>query len=154
GLVRIYIFFLTDLLEMVNGIIESDPFEIKYLATTQDRGKDLMLFRCCQDENSIGRRFLERFQKCIKSGGAKHVNFVDNVNFLLPRLRCKTDLVDKGSDVIDRIVAGGIQFMNVQRSAFVKRDAGITNVTRLTVRRPIFAVDGLCQYSCASCLPH
>jgi hypothetical protein len=41
----------------------------------------------------------------------------------------KTNLFNQGSYVINRIVAGRIQFMYVQGCAFIKTFAGITGIT-------------------------
>jgi hypothetical protein len=42
--------------------------------------------------------------------------------------------------------------MNIQRGAFIERNAGITLVTGFTIFRSMLAIDGFCQYPCTGSL--
>ena len=106
-------FFFGDAFKMVHSILERDPFEVEDLAPAQDRWKDLVLFRCCQDKDGIGWWLFQRFQEGVKSSGRKHVYLIDDVHFEFSCLGCETYLFHKTPDIINRVVGGRIQFMDI-----------------------------------------
>ncbi len=113
-------FLRPDLFQMLYCIRGRDPLKIEYLTTRQDRRQDLVLLRRCQDEDRIGRRLLQRFQKGIERRGAEHMHFIDDIYLVFACLRGKTHLFHQRPDIVDRVVAGGIQLMNIQRSPLIK----------------------------------
>ena len=56
-------------------------------------------------------------------------------------LHHKAHLLHQAADIVHRIVAGRIQFMNVQRCAGIKGNATVTNIAGFTVFGLVFAVD-------------
>src|SRR5258708_22936624 len=99
---------------MIHDILIRDSFEIENLAATQNRRQDLMFLSSCEDKNSIGGWLFQGFQKGVKCRRTEHVYFVYDIDFIFSGLRRKTHLVNQTSDIIDRIIAGSIQFMYIQ----------------------------------------
>ena len=61
----------------------------------------------------MGRGLLQRFEKGVKSAGREHVHFVDNVNLVFAQLWRNAHLFGQRTDVVNRVVGGGIQFVNI-----------------------------------------
>ena len=58
---RGHVLFGHNFLQVVYRVLYGDAFEIEYLATAQDGGQYLVLFRGGQDEDGIGGRLFQRF---------------------------------------------------------------------------------------------
>ena len=67
-------------------------------------------------------------------------------------LGCKSNLFYEGPDIIHRIITGSIQFMDIERCAFVKGNTGVAGITGFTLFCSVFTIDGLGQYPCAGSL--
>jgi hypothetical protein len=74
------------------------------------------------------------------------VHLIDNINLVFSRLRRKAYLLYQATDIFHRVVAGGIQFMYVQRSAIVEGGAGAAGIAGLRIGCTVFAIDSLGQY--------
>jgi hypothetical protein len=82
------------------------------------------------------------------------VHLIYYVDFVFAGLWCKTDLLHEAADVIDRVVAGGIEFVDVERRALIERNAGMAFITGFSVGLQVFAVDGFCENACAGSFAH
>src|SRR5687768_6051056 len=100
------------------------------------------------------RRLFQRFKERVKSRGAKHMNLVDNIHFVLSELRRKPYLVNKVPDVINRVVGSRIELVHVQRGAGVKRNAGLALIAGLALGSEGAAVDRLCEDARAGGFPY
>ena len=118
---------------MGSDISRSDAFEIKDLAPGKDGGEDLVFFSCSKNENGMCRRLLQCFEKCIECIGAEHVHLIDDVYFVFSSLWCKTDLFYQVTDIINRIVACSIEFMDIKRGAIVEGLTGIACIAGLAI---------------------
>ena len=82
-----------------------------------------MLLGSCQNENSMVRRFFQRFQESVESGSRQHVHLVDDKHFVLAYLRRYPHLVDERAYIVHRVVRGGIKLDDVVRTMFVESSA-------------------------------
>ncbi|MPM51070.1 hypothetical protein SDC9_97816 [bioreactor metagenome] len=82
------------------------------------------------------------------------MNLIYNIHFVLSYLRRNTYLIDEGTDVIDRVVGGGIQFVNVIRTLFVERDTRFALIAGIVPRRRIQAIYGLSKNTGTGCFAH
>ena len=80
---------------MIHDILVGDPFEVKYLTAAENGWQNFMLLCRGQYENRIGGRFFQGFQKSIKGRWTEHVHFIYDINFIFPRLRGETHLVNQ-----------------------------------------------------------
>ena len=88
-------------------------------------------------------RFLQRFQKRIESRRTQHMHLVDNKDLIFSDRRRNTHLVDQGTDVVNRVIGGGIEFMDIIGTLFVESLAGFAFVTGFPVGSRIQAIDRL-----------
>ena len=82
-----------------------------------------MLLGSCQNENSMVRRFFQRFQESVESGSRQHVHLVDDKHFVFAYLRRYPHLVDERAYIVHRVVRGGIELDDVVRTLFVESSA-------------------------------
>src|ERR1700683_2487356 len=73
------------------------------------------------------------------------MHLIYDIHLVSTGLGSKTNLFHQRPDIVHRVVTGGIQFVDVERSALIKRYTGMTVVTSLPIRAHICAIDGLCQ---------
>ncbi len=102
----------------------------------------------------MGRRFLEGFKKSIECIGAEHVHLINDIYLVFSCLWCKTDLFNQVTDIINRIVACGIQFMDIERGAIVEGLTRVAGVAGLAILAQVFAVDGFGQDPGTGCFAH
>src|SRR5574343_1752196 len=72
---------------------------------------------------------------------------VHNIHFVFPGLRSKTNLFYQCPDIVYRVVAGSIQFMNIHRSTCIKGNTAGTGITSFALSCWVGTVDGLGQAS-------
>ena len=82
------------------------------------------------------------------------MNLVDDVHLVFADLGRNTYLVNQAADVVHRVVAGSIQFADIERTLLVECYAGLTLVASIVVGIGRQAVDGLGEDSGASGLTY
>ena len=60
-----------------------------------------MHLRGGQDENGVGGRLLKRFQQGIKGRCGEHMNFVNDIDFVLPLVGSEVDLFAQVAHIFD-----------------------------------------------------
>src|SRR5690554_1694678 len=95
-------------------------------------------------------RFFQSFKKSVKGLGRQHVHLVDDVNAVLAHLWRDAHLIDKEADIVHRVIARRIQFVNIEGLVLVKGFAGRTLVTGLIIGPDILAINGFGKNSCTS----
>ena len=142
GLGRITL-LLGHILEMLHHALNGHALEVVHLTAAQDGGQDLVLLGGGQDEDDVRGRFLQRLQERIEGGTREHVHLVDDEHLVATYLRRNLHLLDQLADVLHRVVAGGIQFVDAHRALFVEGLAALTLSAGLSFGRRCQAVDGL-----------
>jgi hypothetical protein len=112
------------------------------LTPRQHRRGDFVYFRRREDEDGMRGRFFERFEKCIERRHRKHVNFVNDVDFIFPLRRGEVDFIAQVADIIHAIIRGGVYFDEIHETVFVDREAMFTLIARTRGRIFRKAVDG------------
>ena len=82
------------------------------------------------------------------------MDLVDDEHFVLAYLWRYAHLLDEGTDVFHRIVAGGIKLVDVHRTAFLESLARLTFATSLAVGTRRHTVDGLREDACTGRLAY
>ncbi len=59
--------FVATCLQIERQFVMVDEFEHQALAAADDSRRNLMFFGCRQNENHIGRRFFDGFQKSVEA---------------------------------------------------------------------------------------
>ena len=133
---------------MVDGVLDSYALKVIDLTAAQYGWKNLVLLRCSQNEDDVVWRFFKGLQECVEGLLREHVDLVDNEHLVTSHLWRYAHLVNQFTDVVNRIVRGGIQFMYIHRTTFIEGTARFALAARFALRTEMFAVDGLCKYTC------
>ena len=121
GFLSFDVFFLHNLLEVFDGILVGDPFEVEDLASRQDGREDLVFFRGGEDEYRVVWGLFQGLQECVEGLLCEHVHLIDDVHLVFSGLRDKSNLFDQFAYVFDGIVARRIQFMNIEGASVMER---------------------------------
>lgn len=95
------------------------------------------------------RGLFQCLQKGIERRGTEHVNLIDDEDALFSGGGNVAYLIDNLANVFDRVVARGIQFVDVEATSFIECGAAFAGVAGFAVFRRIGAIDGLGQDACA-----
>lgn len=101
----------------------------------------------------MGRGLLERLQKGVEGGRREHVDLVDDEDRVAAHLGDDPHLVDERADVLDRVVRGGVELVDVERAPLVEGAARFALVAGLG-SVGVEAVDGLGEDAGAGGLAH
>ena len=99
---------------MIEHCARVSKFESKSLTTRSNSDRNFISIGGRHNKNDMFRRFFKGFKKCIKGGLRKHVNFVDNIDFVFTLAWRNNGLFAQIADIIDTSVAGGIDFDDVE----------------------------------------
>ena len=90
----------------------------------------------------------------LGSGGTEHVDLIDDEHLVLAYLRRDAGLLHQGLDLIDTIVAGGIQLEDVVGALLIESLAALAGVACLAVLARVLAVDCLSKDAGTGGLSH
>ena len=147
-------FALGDAGQVARDVADPDPPEIEHLAAAQDGGQDLVLLGGGKDEDGVGGRLLQGLQEGIEGRRAEHVHLINDVHLLGAHLRRDLHLQNEVADIVNAVVAGGIQFEDAQAVPFGEGATGGAGATGAEVRVQVLAVDGAGQDAGARGLAH
>lgn len=129
--------------KVLGDVVDGDALEIVYLAARQDGGDDLVLLGGGEDEFGIRGRFFKGLEEGVESVLAQHVNLVDDIDLVLADLRWDAHLVNQAADVVNRVVGGSVEFVDVERGVVVEGAARLAFVAGFEVFGRVETVDGL-----------
>ena len=101
-----------------------------------------MLLGCRKNEDDVCRRLFQGLEKSIEGSRREHVYLIDDEDLVASYLWRNSRLFHQRLDVLDRVVAGSVQFEDVVTASFGERLAAFAFITGFTVDRRVFAVDG------------
>ena len=111
---------LGDVAQILHGILYADTVEVVYLAARKNRRDNLVLLGRGEDEDSVLWRLLEGFEECVEGGRREHMHLVDDKDRVVPHLWNDAHLLYEVADVVNRVVRGGIQLVDVERAPLVE----------------------------------
>jgi hypothetical protein len=106
-------------------LVQRGTLEVEPVATVDDRREHLVRLGCCEHEDRVRRRLLERLQERIPRGGREHVRLVEYVDLPPADGRREADLLPQLADVVDRVVGGSIHLDHVERGRIGDGPAGL-----------------------------
>ncbi len=139
-----------DVGQPVRDVLRRNAVEIEALAAREDRRGKLVHLRGGEDKDDMRRRLFQRFQERVERADGKHVHLVDDINAVLRGSRRKIRLLAKGADILDAVVAGRVDFHNVEDGAVLDAAADLAFAAGVPVRGAQ-AVHGLGQDLGAGC---
>ena len=101
---------------MLNDIVSCNSSKIKSLTTALNCIENFVNFRCRKNKNYIFRRFFQRFQQRIKRMVSQHVNFIDNIDFILAMHGNILNFFQNALRIFNFSVTCSIDFNNVHRN--------------------------------------
>ncbi len=131
---------------MLGHLLRPQQGELKDLATTADRLDDLVGLGGGEHPGHMVRRLFERLQQRVLRLAREHVDLVEDVD-LGPARVAQIDLAQQIAHVLDLVVGGRVEFVEIERSALLDRLAAFTRTARLAVGAEVFAVERLGQHS-------
>ena len=102
-----------------------------------------MDLRCGQDEDDMRWWLFEGFEQRIGGAGTQHMNFIDDIDFVLRFVWRVINPLPEVADVIHASVAGGINFNDIQGSAFGDCLTHLAGIARFALAFVGEAVDRL-----------
>ena len=142
------------LVELVDDVIGLDALEVVYLAARQDGGQYFLLLGGGEDKYGVRRRLLKGLEKRVEGARGEHVHLIDDEHLVAAHLRRRLYLLDKRADVVDRVVGGGVDLVDVKAAPLVECLAAVALVAGFAVLLPVLTVDGLGEDARASRLAH
>ena len=106
-------FLLSYHLQVGDGVSHGHALEVVNLASAQDGRQNLVLLGGGEDEDDVRWRLLQRLEKGVEGSGTQHVHLVDDEHLVFTHLRRDAGLLHQGLDLVNAIVAGGVQLKDV-----------------------------------------
>ncbi len=123
--------------EMRDQLLGIDPSKVETLGPRQHRDRHLVHFGGREQEFHMFRRFLKSLEQGIERAFGKHVNFVDDVDFVTSRHRRVAHRVDDLAHIVHAGVRGGVHLDDVDMPAFGNRPARLADPAGLDRRLPL-----------------
>ena len=139
----LYAFLLSHHLQVVDGIGYRHSLKVVNLASAQDGRQNLMLLGSGEDEDDMLRWLFQRLEKGVEGCCREHVDLIDDKHFILAHLRRNAGLLHQNLNLVNTVVAGGIQLEDVVGTLLVEGTAALTFVACLAVFTRMLAVDCL-----------
>ena len=112
-----------ELPEVLRDGPDGDAVKIIPLAPGQDRHRDPVCLRRRENKDHIGGRLLERLKECVERPRREHVHLIDDVD-AVPSLRRRVlHLIPDVPDVVDAVVGGGIDLLDIHGALLQNRAA-------------------------------
>ena len=153
-LLRRYTFLRSDILEIVNCVIDSYALEVIDLTATEYGGENLVLLGGGEDEDWIGGRLFERLEQSIEGPLGEHVHLIDDIDAVLAYLRGYAHLLNESAYVLDGVVARRIQLVDIETALLIESHATFTLIAGIVLRRRVETVDCFCEDTCTSGFTH
>ena len=118
------------------------PGEDERLAARPYGLEDLGEVGRAEDEDEVGRRFLDQLQERVPGGVRELVRLVEDVDLVAALGRLEDDAVADLADVVDPALRGGVHLDDVQRRAVRDRHTRVADLVRCR-RRSRLAVERL-----------
>ena len=128
-----------DLAHPLDHYGHGDPRKGIPLATGEHRNGEFFGRGRGENEDGMRRRLLERLEEGVRTRGAEHVRLIDDVDFHPHRRRRKLYGFTKRPDIVDAVVAGGVDLEHVEGRSRQDRPTILAGV----IRRRRWTVDAV-----------
>ena len=141
----VQLFSLDDAFQLTDDIVHRNTSELMALAARKHGGRYFMHLGGGQDENGMGRRLLERFKQGVEGCRGKHVDFVNDVDFVLPLVGSEVYLVAQITYIFDGSIGSRVDLDQVQETTLIDGYTVRATVARACTWFRIQAIDGFRQ---------
>ena len=115
-----------DVQKPVPDDLRGDALKIEALAAGLDGGRDLVNLGGGQNEDDVLRRLLHDFQQGIDRPARKHMGLIDDIDPVFCDIGQENGFLPQVTDVIDTVIAGGIDLHNIHQTAVIHSAAAVT----------------------------
>jgi hypothetical protein len=136
---------LGDLLKTGIDFRNGQEAESKVLATGKDGIRNLVRFCCGQNENGMGRRFLEGLEKGVEGRCRQHVDFIDDNDLGSSGKGTVSQAFPDRPDVLHAGVRGSVHFEHIRGLPFGNIETGRTGKAGRG-RWSVDTIDGFGEY--------
>ena len=124
--------------------IYGNPVKIISLTPGQDRNRNLVRLCCCQNKDHIRGRLLQCFQQSVERSCGKHMNLINDVDFIFSLCGTVGYLLPDLTDIIHTIIGGSIDLYHIHGSSRLDCLAHGALVAGTSIHR-MLTVHCLCQ---------
>ena len=110
-----------DLPKIGQDLADRDPTKLVSLATRKNGRRDLVDLGRRQDKDRVRGRFLERLEQSVEGRRGEHVDFINDVDPVLPLRRREADLVAQVADVVHPGVGCRVHLDQIQEAILIDR---------------------------------
>ena len=131
GLVDLDLFLFGHVGEVFGNEGSRDAPQVEALAAGKDGRQDLLGVGCREHKLHVLRRLFEGLEQGIERRSREHVNFVNDVDLKPGGGRSVSAGLPQLADLLDAIIAGAVDFENVQRPAlgdFLAARVGVVEI--------------------------
>ena len=134
-----------DVAEMVGHDLRADQAQLEHLAAAPDGVHHLVGLGGGQHPRHMVGRLLQSLEQRVLGPGGEHVDLVEQVH-LGPARRSEVDPLEETPHVVDLVVGGGVELLEVERAALLDRQARLADTAGLAVVAEVGAVQRLGQH--------
>ena len=117
------VFSFTDIHEVVDDVFLGNLFKLKMLAARDDRGGHLVEFGRGKNENRARRRLFQGLEEGVEGVHGKHVDFVNDDDFIAAVDRLVFPCVPDGADLFHAPVGRSVDLPDVDRAVLINASA-------------------------------
>ena len=125
-----------------DDLLLGDAAELEMLASGDNGSGDPVGLCRRHDEDGVGRRLLQGLEKGVEGALGEHVDFIDDVDLVLGPDRGEDDFLGQPPDVVNAVMGGGVNLIDVHEGAVIGGQANLTGIARIPFLG-IETVDGL-----------
>ena len=137
------VFGFGDFAEAPGDFLEPDAAEVEALAAGEDGDGDLVDVGGREEELDVRGRLLEGLEEGVEGARGEHVDFVDDVDFVGAAGGGVAGVLAELADLVDVVVAGAVDFDDVEAVAGGDFAAGVALVAGFGAVAAVHAVEGL-----------
>ena len=115
--------------------VDGDPVKVVSLAPGENGHRNFVSLCGCQDEDHIGRRLLQCFQKGVERACGKHMDLVYDIDFIISFRGAVGDLLPDLTDIVHAVIGRRVDLDNVHGRARLDGFAHLALVAGASVHR-------------------
>ena len=127
------VFLLADIFDPFGDDLRINAAKIKSLAAGKDGCRDFVNLGGCENKDNMLGRFLHNFKQCIESTNTEHMGFVDDIDAVFGNSRSEVCFFAQLTDVVHTVVAGSVDFGDIQNGAVIDPFADFADTAGIAV---------------------
>ena len=122
-----------DIFDPLSDDLRTDAPKVKPLTAGENGCGNFVYLGGCQNKNDMFRRFLHDLEQRIEGADAEHVSLVDDVHPVFGDRRSEVCFLAQLTDVVYTVVAGSVDFGDIQHRTVVDSFADVADAAGIAV---------------------